>query len=742
MIECTDGYKSAIIGATRQMYIKAVVDLIDPDITYGSITRQGESVYSKVLQIITKTFDNPPKYATLENDRWKLDGSWKLYPPVGEITDDIGYMSEELSGADGQFSNAQFVEITFNNVSVLQACSVYFPDNDYDGVPEEFTIEVKQGGTAYFTKTVTGNTKASVSFGGFTVNNPDAIRITVTKMSRAYRRLRIVEIVPGIYEQWTNDIICELTVNQQINPACTSLPYGTATLKMDNLSRRFEPRSKNGLFQSIEERQGIPVFIGCRLASGDVEYKQTGIFYQSSGGWKTGDNGLTMQWDLVDIIGLLANRAYIVPSPLPTTLDGWIADLVAQLGINFATRYKVNAAYADMPITALPDNIKGKKCGDILRYVCMAAGCFPFADAATGKLAVEPMWSGGNKITLDNLSKYPVMKANDDLAYVAMKIYNGTTITEYKLSGNSTASSKTVSIDNPFIHTEAAALTAAKNIISQYGGNQIEITGRGDPAGECGDVDSVQLDKSQATSARRLSQQFSFSGGIMSELPSTLLQADGSLLFNTRKVLTGSGTWAAPPGKTSLGIILIGGGNGGTNGTTGSFAESGIAGTDGLGGKVFAATININDGQSFAYSCGAGGAANGGIGGNTTFGANSSASGNRYNGYTDVRSGDVYGRNGVEAPVDGSGDGGKAGAAGSKGVQQTVKIGGTWMEAFAGPGFGVGSYVDLSHVTGDNVSGTFLGGNKILVTTAAPSAGGIGKAGADGSIIIWYEGAS
>ncbi len=100
---------------------------------------------------------------------------------------------------------------------------------------------------------------------------------------------------------------------------------------MDNLDRRFEPRNKNGVFRSIEERQGIDISIG--VDGGD--YQHVGIFYQYSGGWKTGDNGTTMQWSLVDIVGLLADRQYLPPDTLPTTLQGWAASLVSQLGTNF-----------------------------------------------------------------------------------------------------------------------------------------------------------------------------------------------------------------------------------------------------------------------------------------------------------------------------------------------------------------------------------------------------------------------
>ena len=418
MIKSGQAYHAAITGDARRVLLRAVIDIISPDIVFGAGEASGQIPWSKPEQLHNKVFGNPAKYATLERDRWALDGTWDLLPDdPTQAVGQMGYIGNVLSSTDGTFSTPPWVELQFSGVSVLQACSVYFPGNDYDGLPEDFTVEVKQGGTAYHTRTYTGNTASSVSLEGFTVNNPDAIRVTVTKWSRPGRRMRVVEIVPGVYEGWDGGMIAEFSVKQQGNIAATALPYGTCILKIDNLSRRFEPRKKNGLFQSIEERQGIDVSLGVRLADGTDEYKRLGIFYQYSGGWKTGDNGLTMQWNLVDIIGLLANREFLAPATFPTTLGGWIGALAAQLGVNFKDRWHVDPNYTALPVTVrTAENVQGKKCGDILRWVCQATGTWPRADASTGDLTAEPLWSEGNKVTLDNLNGYPVMKANGDVA--------------------------------------------------------------------------------------------------------------------------------------------------------------------------------------------------------------------------------------------------------------------------------------------------------------------------------------
>lgn len=657
MLDSSPEYKLAIVGGVRKMAAKALVDIIDPDIVFGTVDGDVHPV-SVMSQVHDKVFDLHP-YATLESNRWLLNGQYSLIPETG-ANEQIGILSNSISGDGGTFSPAIYFELRFSNVSILQACSVYFPGAETDGIPEEYTVEVRQGGTAYFSKTITGNTSRSKSFDGFTVYNPDSIRVTIFKWRLPRTRARVVEIVPGIYEEWSGDTLAKLSINQQGDVSCLSLPYGTCDLSMDNLDRRFEPRNKAGIFKSLEERQGIKIFLGVELPSRVVEYKPLGVYYQSSGGWKTSNNGMVMQWNLVDIIGLLSDREYIPPSTLPTTLDGWVASLVSQLGVNFSSLYTVDPAYASLPLSVREAaDVVGKRCGDLLLFVCMATGTWPRADSSTGKVAVEPVWNQGNKITLDNLSDYPEMDASEDIAAIFFTLNDGSN-TQIIVSGNSPSSNVTSNVDNPFIKTKDQALAAARLILCNYGGNTFDITGRGDPAGEIGDVDTLWLDESSAATARRVSQEFDFSSGVLVGCKSTLIQADGIFLFQDRVVITEDQVWKAPVGASKLRVILVDHGLDGAAGEDGTFEAEGEDGLDGEGGRVWSETIDINPEESFSITFGEA----------TVFGRYSTANGKRYSGgFTDVVSGESYGRPGVKNPIPGTGDGGAGGEGGIKGNQ-------------------------------------------------------------------------
>lgn len=708
MLKSTEAFSEAVVGTIRRMALRAAIDIVSPDLSFGSVTGSEQAIFSKPDQLHDRVFQTSP-YITVERNRWMLNKKFVTIPNMNPL-EDMGFVSRAISKEDGSFGTPQEVSMAISNVKILQACSVFFSDKDWDGVPEDFKIDVMQGGVSYHTKEFVGNTEKSVSVDGFTVYNPDQIRVTVTKWSMPGRRVRAIEIIPGIYANWDGGMVVSMLVTQQANPSCLTIPYGTCSLTINNIDRRFEPRNKSGLFKSIEDRQPIKIDIGVRLADGTFEYKSLGKYYQYSGGWITSDNDISITWNLVDIIGLIAKRKYVPPDVLPTDLDGWIKSIVSQLGEAFEDEYIVDDAYKSKPLTVEKSKIEDIECGELLRYACMACGVWPRAGSETGKLVVEPYWNEGNKIKLRDMPSYPTIEANNDLAVIIFSL--GGDGEKVYVSGNSVSSNKTADVKNPFIKTRDEALQAAKQILSTYGGNVFNIVSRGNPSSEIGDVDTVWLDKSSAATGRRIYQEFNMSSGVLADCKSSLLQADGAFLYEEKEVITKSGQWRSPAGKTKLRVIIVGHGEDGKDGTGGSWDEDGVDGADGRGAKVWSGTINVNDGQLFNVDIGDV---------DTTFGMYSSANGSRFEyGYTDIQSGDSYARTGVQDPKPNSGDGGAGGEGGSKGYQHEESF--TMRPPLWWP------FPDDSDIT---VTTT--------VTDSYPQAGTKGAKGATGCVVVYWE---
>lgn len=676
MINTSTEYREKLLAATRRVKVKVPIRISDPETTVIGASSSAEALLSKLEQIYDDEMLPGAVYATLETNRWILDGSANIIPDNYDVSGQVGFVSAGISDENGNIS--AWVELNISGAESLYSATLGFPGGD-DGVVETGTVTFYSRSQVVSTVPINNNTESHLLITGITVYNPTKIRLDITKWSKPYRRARVLEIYPGYADDWTERKVYSLSIKMQSSVSGLQMPYGSASITLDNSDKLFDPRNKDGLFLALEERQALPVYLGVDLDSG-VEFIPVGVYYRRDRSWST--SGQNIQWNLVDIVGLLSDTDYKVPETIPTTLAGWVESCCACVGASFATRYTVDSSVADFAVTTTAETLDGVSCIDVIRWLCQISDTFARADQETGYLAIEPLWSQGNEYSLNDLNDYPTISENENVAEITFHIGDD----DFIISGNTSNSRNTISVDNPFVTTQTQALVVARHILTAYGGNRYTARGRGDPSSEIGDVATVQLDKANAATGRLISQSLEYRNGMLQNCNIELLQANGTYLYENREVITESGTWTAPAGVTELSIVLVGGGAAGGRGEYGTYYGSlislhagmnygsrGADGTAGNGGKVWHSTININQGQSFAVVIGDGGQQDGTTGTvdgtATTFGAYSSDNGRVYDpSYTDVSSGTAYGRTGVSSPAANSGDGGAGGAGGGAGA--------------------------------------------------------------------------
>lgn len=684
MIKHTEKYRKAIAADSRRQYARATFDLLDPDALITNATANDESSLSKTEQIINRGSDeSTQKAATLEKNRWLLDGSWDVMTK-NDLVGQHGWQSDSISAEDGTFTAPYpYAEQTISNVEILQAVSLQFSAFDYNGYPKDFTVEVYAGSVLLASKEFIDNDKTRVVYDGFTANFPTKLRLTVKKWSEPNRRVRVVRFLAGLYEEWDGTIIKNVDILTESTFSGLALPYSSCTIEVHNENDRFDPYAPNSIFKSIEERQSIPIELGLRHSENEIEWIPAGTYYQQSGGWTL--HPLTVQLDLLDIVGMLAKRRFVVPSALPNTLGGWIEAIMASLGVSFREKYIVDSEAAGISLTASEESISGMFCGELLRYACMATNTWPHQDMDTGNLRISLIDRvEGNDITIDNMPSYATMKENEMVSDITFTLDSG----EITFPGTNTESENSLTVKNPFVHTEDDARKAVVSCLLEYGGRKIFVQSRGNPTSETGDIMSIDTQFKTKVSARLKKQQLKLEQGVMRNVPSELVQSPYDTISKNKVVLTGSGEWECPVEGTIKATIIQGGtgGYGGGGGVMTGYEAPGnetSGGFAGLGGKVFITEISANKGQFFSYSCGAGG--RGGSGGKvnqdgnpgldgeeTIFGLFSSASGKRYpSGLMDVQTGAVYAAPGSR--IDGrQGSGGKGGEFGYNGYQYKV----------------------------------------------------------------------
>lgn len=613
MIATSQAYKDAIDAPTRKIIPKAVIDLSDPDLDVTSVSGDYDAALSFTAQLYDKdsTFSGQ-MYETLELNRWLLDGSFSIMPDDPTTrSGEQGVIGEDLSAADA--TNGDTLIINMSGVDTLQVVTVAATGQDADGIPASLTLNIYSNGVLIHTQTE-APTDAVFLFEGFTAVQPTQLELIVNEWSLPRRRYRFVEFLAGLVETWGGETIFSLNVIQKADFSNLTIPYSSASLAINNTNKRFDPMNKEGIFASVVARQPIPLWLGVE-ANSTPEYVPLGVFYQQNEGWSIANNGLVIQWDLIDIIGLLIDRKYEAPVSLPTTLEGWISSLVDQLGTTFSGHYTIDNSLGTTALTCQASDVADITCGDLLRFVCQASNTYPISDVETGYLHIKELNGvSQDEIALRSQNSYAGSAANTDIAFLSFDI-GGVT---YNIPGTEEISDKTVNIKNPFITTTMDAVYAAQVILTQYGGNVINAKVRGDMSREVGDIETVEMTPSNTVAGRIMEQQFTLQNGVMTNLPLKMLQANGGQLYTDYILITEDGTYTMPAGVTQITLVLIGGGDGGDGGQGGCYfffdnRNNGIGGAGGRGGKVYSTPLVINDGQQITFHIGAGGA--GGKGG-------------------------------------------------------------------------------------------------------------------------------
>ena len=609
----SETYKSAINAPTRTIVPKAIIDLTDPDLEVTSVTGDYDASVSLTGQLVDRDAGySGGIYATGELNRWLLDGSFSIYPDTPSTRDgEQGVVGDSISDSNGDLGTTLVVNM--GGVDTLQVVTVASTGLAVDGHPTQMTLNIYSNGALLYS--TTEDTAGSFHlFEGFTVIQPTTLELIIDKWSLPHRRYRFVEFLAGFVETWGGETIFKMDIIQKADFSNLTCPYSSASLSIDNTSKRFDPANKQGVFQSVTARQPVPLFYGVK--TGDTyEYVACGVYYQQNLGWQLQNDGLVMEWDLIDIIGLLVDRKFELIGTQPTKLSGWIKAIVDQLGTTFDGHYVIDGTLGNTSLTCASSALDDITCGDLLRFVCQASNSYAVSDPVTGFLHIKELNNTTQDyITMRMQNSVAGSQANTDIAFLSFDLGG----TQYNVAGTTEISDQTVNVQHPFITTQLDAIKAGQVILTQYGGDVLDLRVRGDMSREIGDAVSVEVLPDVNVSARIQERQMTLENGVMTNLPMRCLQANGGTMYTDVWVINESGTYTMPAGVTEIALVLIGGGDGGDGGDGAtcyymSDKDAGVGGKAGLGGKVYSTPVQINDGQTFTVTIGAGGV--GGVGG-------------------------------------------------------------------------------------------------------------------------------
>jgi hypothetical protein len=204
--------------------------LIYKDVAPGAedtavVSATGQSGESDIARLPHE--NDVPALATLERNRWLLDGTFKLMPQT------VPFWSDALSGDDGTLESPPVITIEFSAQYSSIGVTLVF-DTATGEYCSSVNIKWYQGSTLRSEKDFTPDD--TTFFCENKVTSYDKIVITLVKTCLPHRRARLNQIIFGIHRRFYMDELRNVKIVSETDLASLSVPISTMTWNLDSKS--------------------------------------------------------------------------------------------------------------------------------------------------------------------------------------------------------------------------------------------------------------------------------------------------------------------------------------------------------------------------------------------------------------------------------------------------------------------------------------------------------------------------
>ncbi len=281
MFEMSNKYKSQIRKTVRNYsYMRIQFRLTDPDADVDAeVSNSGQTAWSENPNVLD-TKQVSPRYATLEQNRWLLNGTMQQLPE-GEPYEYQGFVGSQLSDKDGNMAEPTVITVQFDNGPYsFRGLTLQF-----DTVCIDYPAEIQI--LASLEDTIVYDRIFEVDAVEFAVSEPipgngsfaDKLEITFLKTSLPHRRIRIEGLVLGLCKTFDEASLVSSEWKRANDLMNTVLPDESMKYTFYDPKREYNPDNPEGIWAFVESGQQVKFQYGYQLDDGSVEWMPGSTYY-------------------------------------------------------------------------------------------------------------------------------------------------------------------------------------------------------------------------------------------------------------------------------------------------------------------------------------------------------------------------------------------------------------------------------------------------------------------------------
>lgn len=438
MYNGSSNYKTGIYATSRMNKGRVTFDISDTTASgdVASISTTSESALSNKAHLVDKIRQSTFKLATMEKDRFALDGNW-TFPDENLVNNgEIGWVSDVICDATGVFAVPPQFTINFNANHSSIGLTISFDPVNGEYATDFTMVAYDASNNVLASYPYTGNKLTQVAAYG-QLSNYRKVGVIINKWSVPNRRCRVSEVDFGIVKIYTGDTgLVSMGLTEEMDLTSASIPSPEFKFTVDNSSREFNILSPTGFYKSLQQKQQVQAEIGLAYDDGSVEWIPVGNYQLNE--WVSDEGALTTTFYARTKLDLMSSFDFENLSAVPQSLAAMARYIFSICGI---TNYYIDPALELVSTTAV---VKKTNCKNVLQMIAIAGCANVFVTRnnvitlkcnRTRKVRYIRDWTNGSNANIGNYW-IEVQALNTSGTNIAL----GKTVTASSLGGEGTPS--------------------------------------------------------------------------------------------------------------------------------------------------------------------------------------------------------------------------------------------------------------------------------------------------------------
>lgn len=253
----------------NRSYMRVLLQIFNLIAESGVQTSVSSKTAFSALNFVGDNHTDPVNYATLEQNRFVLDGTQQPVPN-GAPYQYAGFVSDTISDANGGWASPPTIILEFSQDYGFSGLTFTFDEFMGEYVSSMRVTFLNLAGKQVYQGVVYPNSPQWVF--STKINGASKIILECLTSSVPERRARIMGLRLGVERMFDNTRISSSEMVHDVDPMARRLPTETFTVSILDYQQEYDPDNPNSFWEYVDAMTPMSLRYGYQLDSGQIEW--------------------------------------------------------------------------------------------------------------------------------------------------------------------------------------------------------------------------------------------------------------------------------------------------------------------------------------------------------------------------------------------------------------------------------------------------------------------------------------